>query len=120
MFWSAVIGYALEFGDLSPHSSLSCRLVSIAYGAKPPKAKAVRAHRFSKSALLIAPVALAGWNFGLRRVSHVLGQRATLIIRFFELAFIIAPHVTLVGACVYQFALGVSAFIWHLTLLYPV
>src|SRR5262249_29354633 len=65
----------------------------------------------SASALvLIAAIALAGLDDGLRVLLSVLRERAFHVHFFIKLTLIIAPHVSFVFAGIYQFAFTCLAF----------
>lgn len=71
---------------------------------------------------LVALVAVARLNFGLRRFAHVRRQRALLVVHLAELALLrpglLAPTVHLVFPCVYQFARAGALSLFFATALF--
>jgi len=67
--------------------------------------------------LLIPTISLTRFYFRFRFLSHILAQRATLIIRFVELSFTVATNIAFVSAGIDQLALTSFSLLWHFTLL---
>jgi CRP-like cAMP-binding protein len=83
---------------------------------EPHSSQDRRGQSFFSGELLVLPVALIPLAFrghGLGLASHVLRERTAHVLHLFEPALLVAPHVPLVFAGVYQLALARSFFIRH-------